>query len=96
MLAAAGVFAPNGDFHLAPPGGWQELAELWRHTVLRSLGDAGALADWQITKLKNWRHSRAGVRTIFIDFGYAEELREPPDFTVNSFTEAAAVILKAS
>jgi hypothetical protein len=35
MLATAGVFAPNGDFHLAPPGGWQELAEIWRHTVLR-------------------------------------------------------------
>ena len=28
VLAAAGVFAPNGDFHLAPPGGWQELGEL--------------------------------------------------------------------
>ncbi len=38
----------------------------------------------------------AGVRTIFIDFGYAEELREPPDFTVHSFAEAAAVILRAS
>lgn len=37
---------------------------------------------------------RAGVRTVFIDFGYAEKLRAKPDFTVRSFAEAAAVILK--
>ena len=37
---------------------------------------------------------RAGVRTVFIDFGYAEELRAPPDFTVKSMAEAAAVILR--
>jgi D-glycero-D-manno-heptose 1,7-bisphosphate phosphatase len=36
---------------------------------------------------------RAGVRTVFIDFGYAEELRSAPDFTVKSFAEAAAVVL---
>ena len=36
---------------------------------------------------------RAGVRTVFIDFGYAEELRAAPDFTVKSLAEAAAVVL---
>jgi D-glycero-D-manno-heptose 1,7-bisphosphate phosphatase len=36
---------------------------------------------------------RAGVRTVFIDFGYAEELREAPDFKVKSFAEAAGIIL---
>jgi D-glycero-D-manno-heptose 1,7-bisphosphate phosphatase len=36
---------------------------------------------------------RAGVRTVFIDFGYAEELRAAPDFTVNSFPEAARTVL---
>jgi D-glycero-D-manno-heptose 1,7-bisphosphate phosphatase len=36
---------------------------------------------------------RAGVRTVFIDFGYAEELKQQPDFTVASFTEAARIIL---
>ncbi len=61
VLAAAGVFAPNGDFHLAPPGGWQDLAELWRHAVLRRLRHASALADWQIAKLQNWRHSGFSV-----------------------------------
>jgi len=34
------------------------------------------------------------VRTVFIEFGYAEELRAPPDFTVKSLAEAAAVILR--
>ena len=60
------MFAPNGDFHLAPPGGWQDLAELWRHTVLRRLHGAGALAVWQIAKLKNWRH-----RGFSVDAGEA-------------------------
>jgi hypothetical protein len=41
MLTAAGVFAPNRDCHLAPPGGWREIAELWRHAGLRRLRDAG-------------------------------------------------------
>ena len=36
---------------------------------------------------------RAGVRTIFLDFGYEEALREPPDFVAKSFAEAAAIIL---
>jgi D-glycero-D-manno-heptose 1,7-bisphosphate phosphatase len=36
---------------------------------------------------------RAGVRTVFIDFGYAEELRAAPDFTVKSLSAAADVIL---
>lgn len=36
---------------------------------------------------------RAGVRTVFIDFGYAEELRAPPDVIVKSFPAAADAIL---
>jgi D-glycero-D-manno-heptose 1,7-bisphosphate phosphatase len=36
---------------------------------------------------------RAGVRTVFIDFGYAEELQTKPDFTVSSFAEAARIVL---
>jgi D-glycero-D-manno-heptose 1,7-bisphosphate phosphatase len=39
---------------------------------------------------------RAGLRTVFIDFGYAEELRAAPDFTVKSFTEATGIILAHS
>lgn len=36
---------------------------------------------------------RAGCSTIFIDFGYCEELRERPDFTVGNFSEAVSLIL---
>lgn len=36
---------------------------------------------------------RAGVRTVFVDFGYAEELQAQPDFSVSSFPEAARIIL---
>jgi D-glycero-D-manno-heptose 1,7-bisphosphate phosphatase len=35
----------------------------------------------------------AGCRTIWIDHGYAEELRQPPDFRVKSLREAADMIL---
>jgi len=37
---------------------------------------------------------RAGVRTVFIDRGYAEALRATPDFTAASFAEAAALVLR--
>ncbi len=36
---------------------------------------------------------RAGVRTVFIDLGYAEQLDQPPHHTVHSFPEAAAIVL---
>jgi D-glycero-D-manno-heptose 1,7-bisphosphate phosphatase len=35
----------------------------------------------------------AGVRTVFIDFGYDEKLKSPPDYAVRTFTEAVRVIL---
>lgn len=38
---------------------------------------------------------RAGVRTVFIDRGYAEVLRERPDYVVKSFGEAAEVVLES-
>lgn len=38
---------------------------------------------------------RAGLRTVFIDFGYAEELREAPDLVVSSFPEAVRALLAA-
>ena len=38
---------------------------------------------------------RAGVRTVFIDYGYDEALSAPPDFTVRSIAEAADVVLRA-
>ena len=38
----------------------------------------------------------AGCRTVFIDYSYAEALRQMPDFRVKNLTEAAQVILDAS
>ncbi len=35
----------------------------------------------------------AGCRTVFIDCGYHEQLRAPPDFTVRGFAEAVDIIL---
>lgn len=37
--------------------------------------------------------AKAGCRTIFIDYGYQENLREKPDFTVHSLREAANIVL---
>ena len=36
---------------------------------------------------------RAGVRTVFIDYGYVDERNMAPDHTVGTFVEAAEVIL---
>ena len=37
----------------------------------------------------------AGCRTVFIDYGYDEALRQMPDYRVKNLTEAAQVILDA-
>jgi D-glycero-D-manno-heptose 1,7-bisphosphate phosphatase len=38
----------------------------------------------------------AGCRTIFIDNGYAEELKQQPDFRARDLLEAAEIILRAT
>ena len=38
---------------------------------------------------------RAGVRTVFIDFGYSEKFNLAPDYTVKTFPEAVSLILGA-
>jgi len=63
--------------------------------------DAAAALDLDLARSwmvgDRWRDvdcgQRAGVRTVFIDFDYAEELRSPPDFTVRSLAQAIEVIL---
>jgi D-glycero-D-manno-heptose 1,7-bisphosphate phosphatase len=39
---------------------------------------------------------RAGVKTVFIDFGYSEAANSVPDHTVKSFPEAVTLILRTS
>jgi D-glycero-D-manno-heptose 1,7-bisphosphate phosphatase len=52
-------------------------------------------SSWMIGD--RWRDvdcgKRAGVRTVFIDFGYSEKCDTTPDFSVRTFSEAVAVIL---
>jgi D-glycero-D-manno-heptose 1,7-bisphosphate phosphatase len=38
---------------------------------------------------------RAGCKTVFIDWGYSEELREPPDFRCINLTEAVRWIFQS-
>jgi D-glycero-D-manno-heptose 1,7-bisphosphate phosphatase len=38
--------------------------------------------------------TRAGCKTIFIDYGYDEKQPEAPDFTVTSLLEASKIILR--
>jgi D-glycero-D-manno-heptose 1,7-bisphosphate phosphatase len=65
------------------------------------LFDAAARLHLDLTRSwmigDRWRDvdcgKRAGVRTLFIDFGYSEDLRSPPDFKVNSFVAAAGIVL---
>jgi D-glycero-D-manno-heptose 1,7-bisphosphate phosphatase len=37
--------------------------------------------------------ANAGVKTVFIDWGYQEKLRARPDFTASSFVDAVGIIL---
>lgn len=63
--------------------------------------DAAAALGLDLTRSwmigDRWRDidcgKRAGVRTIFIDFGYAEETTTLPDFTARNFAEAVRIIL---
>jgi len=67
------------------------------HDAVRAL-DLDLTSSWMVGD--RWRDidcgKRAGLKTIFIDFGYAEELHENPDHTVKSFAEAARIILAAT
>jgi hypothetical protein len=57
ILAANGVFDEPGAFHLAPSGGGADLAELFRHAILRRFVDAGIIEAWQAHRFLSWRHS---------------------------------------
>jgi D-glycero-D-manno-heptose 1,7-bisphosphate phosphatase len=39
---------------------------------------------------------RAGAKTVFIDYGYSDEVKSSPDHTVKTFRQAVAVVLGAS
>jgi D-glycero-D-manno-heptose 1,7-bisphosphate phosphatase len=55
-------------------------------------------ASWMVGD--RWRDvdcgHAAGCRTVFLDYGYQEALRQAPDFTCRSLIEAAEIILGSS
>ena len=65
--------------------------------LLRAARELGLdlASSWMVGD--RWRDvdcgKNAGCRTVFIDSGYAEDLRARPDFTIRSFTGAVDVIL---
>ncbi len=85
-------FAPGGEHSPPDPRRKPEPGMLF--DAARELG-LDLARSWMIGD--RWRDidcgKRAGTRTVFIEFGYAEELRAEPDFTVRSFADAAKVVL---
>ena len=81
-----GLADPSNDRRKPAPGMLLDAARTLHLDLARS---------WMVGD--RWRDidcgQRAGVRTVFIDFGYAEALHAPPYFTVRSFPQAAATIL---
>ena len=72
-----------------------------RPGMLRNAADALKLdlpQSWMVGD--RWRDvdcgHAAGCKTIFIDRGYAEELRQKPDFSAGNLAEAADIILRES
>jgi D-glycero-D-manno-heptose 1,7-bisphosphate phosphatase len=68
--------------------------------LLRAAGELGIdlAQSWMVGD--RWRDidcgHAAGCRTIFIDRGYAEELRQKPHFSAGNLAEAADIILRES
>jgi D-glycero-D-manno-heptose 1,7-bisphosphate phosphatase len=85
----AGSSNPPSEFRKPAPGMLLRAAETLGLDLTRS---------WMIGD--RWRDvdcgARAGCRTIFIDWGYDEPLRQRPDFTARNFPEAAGIILAQS
>lgn len=77
---------PPSEFRKPAPGMLLRAAAALTLDVTRS---------WMVGD--RWRDidcgARAGCRTIFIDWGYQEPLRLPPDFTARDLSAAAGIIL---
>ncbi|NBR10168.1 MAG: HAD-IIIA family hydrolase [Opitutaceae bacterium] len=77
-----------------PPSEFRKPAPGMLHRAAKAL-HLDLAQSWMIGD--RWRDvncgANAGCRTIFLDWGYAEKLQTPPDFTVRSFTAATEIIL---
>jgi len=82
------------------PGGGQPPSEFRKPRpgmLRRAAADLGIDLARSFMVGDRWRDidcgRAAGCRTIFIDWGYDEPLRQPPDFRVRNLPEAARLIL---
>jgi D-glycero-D-manno-heptose 1,7-bisphosphate phosphatase len=84
-------YAPGGE---TPPSPDRKPAPGMILNAARELG-LDLTRSWMIGD--RWRDidcgHNAGVRTIFIDWGYDEKLRAVPDFVARTFSEAADIIM---
>jgi D-glycero-D-manno-heptose 1,7-bisphosphate phosphatase len=68
--------------------------------LLHAAHELGIDLRWSWMVGDRWRDvdcgHAAGCRTIFIDCGYAEELRQKPHFSAGNLAEAADIILRES
>jgi len=85
----------------APGQGRPDPADYRRKPEPGMLLDAAATLGLDLSRSwmigDRWRDidcgQRAGVRTVFVDLGYREELQAPPNFVAKSIHEAAAIVL---
>ncbi|MEO5958607.1 MAG: HAD-IIIA family hydrolase [Opitutaceae bacterium] len=94
-------FAPGNEAQSGTGVPPMVLPDLRRKPEPGMLLDAAAALGLDLSRSwmigDRWRDidcgQRAGVRTIFLDFGYAEKLRAAPDFTASTFAQAAGIVL---
>jgi D-glycero-D-manno-heptose 1,7-bisphosphate phosphatase len=67
------------------------------HRAARELG-IDLRASWMVGD--RWRDvdcgHAAGCRTVFLDYGYDEPLKQQPDFRAGSLSQAAEIIIAVS
>jgi len=61
MLAADGGFHENGMFVVSPTADGKQIAELFRHKVLKMLLAKGKITPERIALMDNWRHTGFNV-----------------------------------
>jgi hypothetical protein len=57
ILAADGLFAPDGTFHCMPEESLAPAIELFRHRFLHALREAGLISPRKLDQLLAWKHS---------------------------------------
>ncbi len=73
LLAADGLFTPDGTFHCMPEESMASAIELFRHRFLHALRDAKLISPRKLASLLSWKHSGFNI-----DNG-GEEIIAPDD-----------------